>query len=247
MNAAVWPRQSRRAGRLLHIDPARGSINDLEVGDLLSLVTAGDVLVLNDAATLPGSLSGITGGGASVEVRLANPGPSLSEWSAVLFGDGDWRKRTEDRPAPPVVAVGERLRFSEALTAVVVVVSPVSPRLVELRFEAEGAALLHQIYKLGRPVQYSYVAGPLSLRHVQTAFGSRPWAVEMPSAAWPLSPSMIGELRHREVGVASVTHAAGLSATGDPAIDELLPLPERYDVPGQRSTRSEPRARRAAG
>ena len=30
---------------------------------------------------------------------------------------------------------------------------------------------------------------------------------------------------------ASLTHAAGLSATGDPAIDAALPLPERYDIP----------------
>jgi len=30
---------------------------------------------------------------------------------------------------------------------------------------------------------------------------------------------------------ASLTHAAGLSATGDPALDAALPLPERYDIP----------------
>ena len=30
---------------------------------------------------------------------------------------------------------------------------------------------------------------------------------------------------------AAVTHAAGLSHTGDPALDAALPLPERYDVP----------------
>jgi S-adenosylmethionine:tRNA ribosyltransferase-isomerase len=28
-----------------------------------------------------------------------------------------------------------------------------------------------------------------------------------------------------------VTHAAGLSSTGDPAIDACLPLPERYEIP----------------
>jgi S-adenosylmethionine:tRNA ribosyltransferase-isomerase len=30
---------------------------------------------------------------------------------------------------------------------------------------------------------------------------------------------------------AALTHAAGLSATGDPALDAALPLPERYDLP----------------
>jgi S-adenosylmethionine:tRNA ribosyltransferase-isomerase len=33
------------------------------------------------------------------------------------------------------------------------------------------------------------------------------------------------------VKVVALTHAAGLSATGDPAIDAALPLPERYDIP----------------
>jgi len=31
--------------------------------------------------------------------------------------------------------------------------------------------------------------------------------------------------------VVTLTHAAGLSATGDPALDARLPLPERYDLP----------------
>lgn len=31
--------------------------------------------------------------------------------------------------------------------------------------------------------------------------------------------------------VASLTHAAGLSSTGDPGLDALLPLPERFDIP----------------
>ena len=43
--------------------------------------------------------------------------------------------------------------------------------------------------------------------------------------------------------VASVTHAAGLSSTGDPAIDAALPLPERYEVPAATAARG---ARRRA-
>jgi S-adenosylmethionine:tRNA ribosyltransferase-isomerase len=35
----------------------------------------------------------------------------------------------------------------------------------------------------------------------------------------------------RGVKLATLTHAAGLSATGEPALDRALPLPERYDLP----------------
>ncbi|MGH7436558.1 MAG: S-adenosylmethionine:tRNA ribosyltransferase-isomerase, partial [Polyangiaceae bacterium] len=37
--------------------------------------------------------------------------------------------------------------------------------------------------------------------------------------------------KRRGVEVAAITHAAGLSATGDPALDHALPMAEHYDVP----------------
>jgi S-adenosylmethionine:tRNA ribosyltransferase-isomerase len=53
----------------------------------------------------------------------------------------------------------------------------------------------------------------------------------MPSAGWALSARLLEELRAEGVGVAWLTHAAGLSSTGDAALDAALPLPERYDIP----------------
>src|SRR5262249_22326917 len=39
------------------------------------------------------------------------------------------------------------------------------------------------------------------------------------------------EVARRGVRIAQLTHAAGLSSTGDPALDAALPLPERYEIP----------------
>jgi S-adenosylmethionine:tRNA ribosyltransferase-isomerase len=80
-------------------------------------------------------------------------------------------------------------------------------------------------------VQYSHLEAPLPLWAVQTRYGARPWAAELPSAGRPLSWELLLALRRRGVAVAAVTHACGLSATGDEAIDHALPLPERYDIP----------------
>ena len=66
---------------------------------------------------------------------------------------------------------------------------------------------------------------------MQTVYAARPWAFEMPSAGRPLSWEILLALRRKGVRWASLTHAAGLSATGDPAIDAALPLAERYDIP----------------
>ena len=230
MNAAVWPRDGGGETRLLHVDPDAGTFADRRAADLPSLLRPGDLLVVNDAGTLPASFSAATRAGP-VEVRLAAQGRTPADWTAVLFGPGSWRQRTEDRPAPPELRPGDALDLGPGLGAVVRRVSAVSPRLVDLRFDAAGPALWPALFRAGRPVQYSHLCGPLALWHVQTPYGSRPWAVEAPSAGRPLSVGLLQALRRRGVRLARVTHAAGLSSTGDPRLDALLPLPERYDVP----------------
>lgn len=244
MTPAVWPRDAPEVGRLLRVDPRQGTFADLTVADLPVSLRAGDLLVVNDAATLPASLEARTPRG-QVEVRLAAPGASSRDWTAVLFGGGTWRNRTEDRPAPPRLAKGELLAFGGGLGAEVTAISPVSSRLVGLRFDREGSALWAALYAVGRPVQYSYLCHDLALDQVQTPFAGRPWSVEMPSAGRPLRVALLRELRRRGVEVARLTHAAGLSATGDALLDAALPLPERYDIPA--STVAAVAAARARG
>jgi S-adenosylmethionine:tRNA ribosyltransferase-isomerase len=115
--------------------------------------------------------------------------------------------------------------------AIVQSVSMISPRLVELRFDRSGSSLWSELYRVGTPVQYSYTRGPLELWHVQVSYAARPWAAEMPSAGRPLRWELLLALRERGVTIASITHAAGLSSTGDSALDAALPLPERFEIP----------------
>jgi len=214
------------------VDPAAGSWRDALLDDLGRLLQPGDLLVVNDAGTLPASLPGAARGSA-VEIRLAGS-PSeaggLGPWPAVVFGPGSWRQRTEDRPTPPRLRPGDRVDLGP-LAAEVVEVSSLSPRLVSLRFDREGDALWSALFGLGRPVQYSYVRDALPLWHVQTPYAGRPMAAEMPSAGRPLRLPLLRALRDRGVRLARVTHAAGLSSTGDPAIDAALPLPEHSEIP----------------
>jgi S-adenosylmethionine:tRNA ribosyltransferase-isomerase len=108
--------------------------------------------------------------------------------------------------------------------------SPHATRLVTVRFDRAGDRFWRGIYAVGRPVQYAHVADDLPLWSVQTVYAGRPWAVELPSAGHPLRWSLLAALRARGAKVARVTHAAGLSATGDDALDAALPLPERYEI-----------------
>ena len=64
----------------------------------------GDLLVVNDAATLPASLRAQADGEA-VEVRLA---AALEDgtWAAALLGAGDWRQQHRGPPGAAAAAGG---------------------------------------------------------------------------------------------------------------------------------------------
>jgi S-adenosylmethionine:tRNA ribosyltransferase-isomerase len=224
--------------RLLVIDTTApstvpsSSLHDTTTRALPTLLSSGDLLVVNDAATIPGSLSGHDDDGGAVEARLIaidEDRGALHFW-AVLFGAGDWRARTEDRPEPARYSRGARLSFG-TVTAEIAAASSMSSRLVSLRFAGSVGEVWSGLFREGRPVQYSHLAHELPLWAVQTVYAGRPWAFEMPSAGRPLSWEILLALRRKGVRWASVTHAAGLSSTGDPAIDAALPLPERFDIP----------------
>ena len=217
---------SRHAVRLVVIGRADDHLAVTSFGALPSLVRAGDLVVVNDAATLPASLPGHTERGEVVELRLSAPVDG-NRLYGVLFGAGDHTTRTEHRPAPPAVAVGEIIAFG-ALHARV---TAVSGRRVELIARETGDALWQALYASGKPVQYAHRRELLPLYAVQTAYAGRPWAAEMPSAGRPLTWDVLLGLRRAGVEIATLTHAAGLSSTGDDALDRALPWPERYEIP----------------
>lgn len=57
MIPATWPREDPAAERLLLVDARDATVHEARAGDLDHAFREGDVLVLNDAATLPASLS----------------------------------------------------------------------------------------------------------------------------------------------------------------------------------------------
>jgi len=228
MLAAREPRSDKPAVRLLVAD--RLGLEDSSVEFIGEHLRAGDLLIVNDAATIPASIHGRDSNGNQIEIRLTLQLGDRA-WRAVLFGAGDWRIATEDRPRPPRLEQGDEIILGEDFKAIVSRVSGLSGRLVDLEFDRAGEELWRAIYYYGRPVQYSYMSSRLDLWSVQNVYGGRPWAAEMPSAGHAFNWQILSELREKGIQIAALTHGAGLSSTGDEDIDRSLPLEERFEIP----------------
>ena len=233
MIAASEPVQRPQDAKLLWVRRG-GTIEHWLRSAWVSLLNARDLVVANDAATLPASLFGThLPTGRSIEVRLAgrrslNP-LQVDRFLVVVFGAGDFRMRTEDRPAPPHLTPGDHLQLGPLRAAVESLQD--HPRLALLRFEGSAQHIWAGFARHGRPIQYAHIGQPLALWDTWSPIAGNPVAFEPPSAGFALSWELLGSMSARGIRFATLTHAAGLSSTGDLELDARLPFDEAYRIP----------------
>ncbi|MGH9666533.1 MAG: S-adenosylmethionine:tRNA ribosyltransferase-isomerase [Bryobacteraceae bacterium] len=233
MMAASQPEPRRGDAKLLIVDAA-GNIRHAPRAGFVEFLRPGDLVVANDAATLPASLGGVhESSAARIEVRLAGRrslhSEDVREFSAIVFGAGDFHTRTEDRPAPPALTPGDRLTLGPLTARIVRLLG--HARLALLRFAGSADSIWAGLARHGRPIQYAHVPNPLALWDVWTPFAGAPVAFEPPSAGFALDWRTLARFRAGGIGFAAITHAAGISSTGDPELDARLPFDEPYRIP----------------
>jgi S-adenosylmethionine:tRNA ribosyltransferase-isomerase len=231
MKAATLPVQRPPDARLLAVDHS-GSVRHRPRSEFVSVLGPGDLVVANDAATMPASLSGEhLPTGRTIEVRLACRASleEISQFSAIVFGEGDFRMRTEDRPKPPALNPGDPLHLGPLRASVLRTLN--HPRFISLEFDGTASEIREGLARHGRPIQYSHVLEPLELWDTWTPIAGPPVAFESPSAGFALSWRLLGDMTARGIGFATITHAAGISSTGDAELDSLLPFDEPYRIP----------------
>ena len=248
MISANRPVQRPADAKLMAID-GRGAIRHEPRSRLATLLRPRDLVVANDAMTLPASLAGThLRTGQPIEVRLAQRDSldpqQVCTFLAVVFGAGDYHVRTEDRPAPAPLAKGDTLGLGPLVATVREV--RIAPRLVSIAFEGSSASVWAGLAAHGRPIQYAHMHEPLALWDVWTPFAAAPVAFEPPTAGFALDWRTLAELRARGVAFATLTHAAGISSTGDAALDALLPFDEPYRI-ASRTAQAIASARRHGG
>jgi S-adenosylmethionine:tRNA ribosyltransferase-isomerase len=198
----------RDAVRLLVARP--DGVVDAVFRDLPQYLRAGDLVVVNDSATVAGEIDARrTSDGALSVLHLAAP-----------LDDGSWV--AEVRTSPDAGRAVLDAEAGETFVAGPVVVTLLatyplrgsSPtgrgnRLWQARVDGPLAA---HMQALGRPIAYGYLPRRYPLEAYQTVFGVRPGSAEMPSAARPFTPRLVTELVARGVAIAPVTLHTGVSS-----------------------------------
>jgi len=229
-NSAV---QRPMDAKLLVVDSQRNLIHVPRTA-FVEFLRPNDLVIANDAATLPASLSGIhEPTGKNIEVRLAGRRSlhplDVKTFSAIIFGEGDFHLRTEDRPLPPALQPGDTLVLGPLRATVEEMLG--HPRLVSLLFDGAPDQIWAGLASHGKPIQYSHLQTSLEMWDVWTRMASTPVAFEPPSASFILDWHVLGAIREHRASFATITHAAGISSTGDEDLDRLLPFDEPFHIP----------------
>lgn len=224
---AVEPPEARGVARdavkLLVARP--GEVSHARFADLGDYLRPGDLLVVNNSATMPAAVDGRRAGRPiAVHFSMAR---AKHTWVVELRPAAQATGHLTD------IRPGERIDLPGGAALVIGSSYPEAgvegARLWTARVVIEGPAsgLGSYLARHGRPIRYSYVPRQWPLRYYQTVFARHAGSAEMPSAARPFSAELVTGLVSAGIGIAPITLHAGVSS----AQAGESPAPEWFDVP----------------
>ena len=196
-------------------------ITHTRFADLGGHLQPGDLLVVNNTATLPAAVDG-SRNGQLVAVHFST---ARDEHLWVV----ELRPPKKATGHLPDVQPGERIDLPGGAALVVESSFPrpgvTGSRLWTSRLAIEGDVKTY-LSRHGRPIRYAYVPRQWPLRSYQTVFARHPGSAEMASAARPFSTELVTSLIAAGVSFAPITLHAGVSSA------ELHepPAPEWFDL-----------------
>jgi S-adenosylmethionine:tRNA ribosyltransferase-isomerase len=198
--------------RMLVSRRSSGEISHHAFRDLPDLLLPGDLLVINNTATLPAEVRA----DGDLAVHFSTPRPD-GAWLVELRQIKNTTTIPNERGFP-----GQVIDLPSG--AVLTLEGRETPRLWRARL---SVAVVPYLLRHGVPIRYSYVPREWGLSSYQTVFAQAPGSAEMASAARPFTPDVVTQLVTRGVLITPVTLHAGVSSL---EADED-PYPELYDVP----------------
>lgn len=215
---------ARDAVRMLVSRSHDGSVSHRGFGSLPSYLLPGDLLVVNNSATLPAAVRALDGRVVHFSGQLPD-GCWLVELR-VPAGNSTEPAPFADPSPPPRPALPGGVAPTLALPggATLTLIRRQTARLWRARM---SVAVRPYLLRHGSPIRYSYASADWPLAAYQTVFASVPGSAEMPSAARPFSASLVTALVSRGITIAPVTLHCGVSSL-EAGED---PYPEQFEVP----------------
>ena len=188
--------------------------------DVHEFLDPGDLLVVNESATLPASLP--------AEASLG----SFTLNFSTDYGNGLWLAEPRwsvSEPVPLPLTEGEEVRLPE-LTGRLISRYPGLERLWFLQIEGDVQAAFA---RHGSPIRYGYVDQDYPLEAYQTVFARVPGSAEMPSAGRPFTTQVVDRLTDRGVELAPIVLHTGVSSleVQSEELEEHPMYPEPVIVP----------------
>lgn len=212
-----------RDGVRLMVADSRG-ITHTRFRQLPDHLAPGDLVVINNSATVAGQADGHRRGHGPVVVHVATP-LDHGAWVVELRTDPDASAPVLDADAGEQVEVGSLvLTLAEPYPRPESSPTGAGNRLWRATVDGDLAETMR---RCGRPISYGYLDRRYPLSAYQSVFSTIPGSAEMPSAGRPFTDSVITRLVAGGVGVAPVTLHTGVSSqeAGE------APQAERFAVP----------------
>ena len=199
---AQVPLAERSASRLLQLDG--DAIVDRQFGDIVDLLEAGDLLVMNDTRVLKARFFGVKETGGQVEVLVER----VLDHRTVLA-----QVRASKSPKP-----GNRIRLAAAFD---VVVGKRAGEFFTLTFDADVFDLIEAHGRLPLPPYIDHAADAFDEQRYQTVYAKQPGAVAAPTAGLHFDQALLARLAAKGVHFAYVTLHVG-AGTFQPVRVEVL-------------------------
>jgi S-adenosylmethionine:tRNA ribosyltransferase-isomerase len=202
-----------RDGVQLLVSTPRGNTHRIaRFVDIAKYLRAGDLLVVNDSATIPAALTARRANGSSILLHLST---RISQTLWIV------------EPRHTLVEVGERLSLpGDGSIELLAPLARAHTRLwyAVLRINGDAAAYLHTH---ARPISYGYLDAEVGIDAYQTIFARVPGSVEMPSAARPFTLRVVDALYRNNVHIAAITLHCGVASpeSHEPPVDERFNVP----------------------
>jgi S-adenosylmethionine:tRNA ribosyltransferase-isomerase len=195
---AQEPPAERDAARMLVLDRAAGTFEDLHFRDLPSFLRAGDCLLLNDSRVLPSRLFGQKHLSGAIEVLLLEPMSRDSrEWRALV------------RPGRKI-RTGDVVRFDDGFSAEIVARGERGERTLRFLGDADVYAAIDRLGHMPLPPYIKRDDRPIDRERYQTVYANERGSVAAPTAGLHFTGEILDRCGAAGARIARVTLHVGL-------------------------------------